>query len=170
MEEKKNNNFIWTIGGIILLIILLISVANFLENKKELDVIAHERELIQEGKVEASEEIVREIAEILKNREEDALEQYLTEDFSYWKNGETQSIDDFWNDLNYLVENKYSIEERENSIEDEETWFIYWNTNESITDKSSDLYCLQEIRIYLKRVVEEEFITYKIERIILNNK
>lgn len=169
MEEKKNNKFIWIIGGIILLIILLISVTNFLENKKELDVIAHERELIQEGKVEASEEIVREIAEILKNREEDALEQYLTEDFSYWKNGETQSIDDFWNDLNYLVENKYSIEERGNSIEDEETWFIYWNTNESITDKSSDLYCLQEIRIYLKRVVEEEFITYKIERIILNN-
>ena len=169
MEEKKNNKFIWIIGGIILHIILLISVTNFLENKKELDVIAHERELIQEGKVEASEEIVREIAEILKNREEDALEQYLTEDFSYWKNGETQSIDDFWNDLNYLVENKYSIEERGNSIEDEETWFIYWNTNESITDKSSDLYCLQEIRIYLKRVVEEEFITYKIERIILNN-
>ena len=53
MEEKKNNKFIWIIGGIILLIILLISVTNFLENKKELDVIAHERELIQEGKVEA---------------------------------------------------------------------------------------------------------------------
>lgn len=85
------------------------------------------------------------------------------------ENGKEQSITSFWNDLQYIVEDKCAWERRGNSTEDGRTYIIYWNTNEGIIDKSDSLYCLQKITIMLKKVVKEDIITYNIEKIILTD-
>ena len=83
--------------------------------------------------------------------------------------GKQQTISSFWTDLQYLTDDNYSWERRENSIENEKTYMIYWNTNVEISDKTDSLYCLQKINIYLKKVVETDKITYKVYRIILTD-
>ena len=71
--------------------------------------------------------------------------------------------------MQYIVENNYTWEKRNNSIEDEETYTIYWNTNKGIINKSDRLYCSQKITIILRKAVNEEIITYEIGKIILTD-
>lgn len=170
-NKKNDNKIVWVIGTIIFFVILIIFILNLSESKKELDAAKLEYNLIQEGKAKSSDDIINEIVAILKNRDEEKLTNYLTEDFSYINNSryESKYINEFWNDLQYLVDSNYDIEKRENSIETEETYFIYWNTNNLVTDRIDNLYCLQKIRIYLRKLIEQDQITYKIYRIILTD-
>ncbi len=170
-NKKNDNKIVWIIGTIVLIVILIIFIVDLSNSKKELDTAELEYNLIQEGKVKSSDNVINEIVAILKNRDEEKLTNYLTEDFSYINNSryESKYINEFWNDLQYLVDSNYDIEKRENSIETEETYFIYWNTNNLVTDRTDNLYCLQKIRIYLRKLIEQNHITYKIYRIILTD-
>ena len=92
----------------------------------------------------------------------------MADDFIYIDNNNYKSeyIDNVLRDLDYLVTN-YDTEKRNNSIKDEETYYIYWNINKMVKERTDELYCLQKIRIYLKRTVGLDDITYKIYKIIL---
>lgn len=171
MEEKKNNKVIWITGAIILIVILVILTPDLLDSKKELDTAKLEYNLIQEGKTTSSNEIINEIIEILKNRDEENLKNYLTEDFSYINDDryESKYVSELWNNLKYLVENSYEVEKRGNSIKDEETYIIYWNTNKTVKERTDRLYCLQKISIYLRKIVKQDEVTYQIYKIMLTD-
>lgn len=171
MVKENNNKVPWIIAIVILVIVLIIFVPDLIENKKDLENLKHEGELIEEGKVILDSDIINEIINIFKARKEEQLNSYITTDFTYINNNgvESNSLYELWNDLDYLVEDNYDIEKRGNSIQNEETYFIYWNTNKLVTDRNDNNYCLQELRIYLKKVVETDRITYKIYRIILTD-
>lgn len=175
-ENKKNTN-----GGLIfLLIFLLIIFVPILvwltsDNIKNANQVKHEEKLIEEGKIKTSNEVINEIIEILKNKDENKLKEYLSENFIYSDNDRSQSkyIHDFINDLTYLIKDNYEIEKRGNNLEDKETYRIYWNVVEENKkkeiDKTSKYYCLQKITIILKRVIKQDIITYEIEKIILTS-
>lgn len=165
----EKNKMTWIVGIVMLMLVLLAFIPGILNDKKEADELDHEKQLIEEGKVVTDTEVIEQIIKILKDRNEKSLSQYATTDSEYWRNGEKESMRSFWDDLKYLVENNYTLEARENSIEGQKTYIIYWNTNNVITDKTNSLYCLQKITIILKRVVKEDIITYNIKKIILTD-
>ena len=173
-SERNNNNsnkVVWITGLIILILVLLLFIPKLVDDKKELDELKYEGQLIQEGKVVSDTEVINEIVNILKERKKEQLNSYITADFTYVNNNgiESNSLYNFWNDLDYLVEDNYDIEKRGSSIQNEETYFVYWNTNNKVIDRNDNMYCLQELRIYLKKVVETDRITYKVYRIILTD-
>lgn len=180
MKEKRtqDNNtgcviVLFIIFLLVFLPILIGLVSNNIEKSKQQK---HEETLIAEGKVKTHNEVINEIVEIFKNRDEENLKEYLSEDFVYYKskeNIENKYVNYFFNDLDIYTTN-YEIEKRGNSIEDKETYKIYWNVVEENKkngiDKTSQYYCLQTITVILERTVKEDEITYEIERIILKNK
>lgn len=170
-RNNNSNKVVWITGLIILILVLLLFIPKLVDDKKELDELEYERQLIQEGKVISDTEVINEIVNTLKERKEEQLNSYIATDFTYINdNGiESNSLYNFWNDLDYLVEDNYDIEKRGNSIQNEETYFVYWNTNNKVIDRNDNMYCLQELRIYLKKVVETDRITYKVYRIILTD-
>lgn len=89
MVKENNNKVTWIIAIVILVIVLMIFVPNLIKNKKELENLEHEGELIEEGKVISDSEVINEILNILKERNENRLNQYITTDFEYWKNRKT---------------------------------------------------------------------------------
>lgn len=170
MKKKQDNKSVWITGGIILAIILLIFIPEIIKGKKKLDTVKREYNLIQEGKVKNDNEVINEIIDILRNRDKDKLEQYLKDDFVYINNDnyESKYISGFWNDLKYFT-GKYYLEKRENSIKDEETYWIYWDIPEELAYEQYSQYSLQRIFVYLKRTVKENVITYEINKIILRD-
>lgn len=175
---EKGNNEKNTTGCLIvfliafLLIFLPILIGMIANNINTSNQAKHEMKLIEEGKVKTHNEVINEIVEILKNRDEKKLEEYLADDFIYYKskeNIENKYVNYFFNDLDVLVSN-FEIENTQDAIGDNEAYEIYWNVIEKNKeygiDKNSNYYCLQKIRIILEKVVKEE-ITYEIERIIL---
>lgn len=175
MENKKENNITKGNGlgcAVIFLIIVLIIFVPVISNTlQEQENITKENNLIKEGKTVSAQIVIEEIVQILKDRNEEELKKYLTDDFSYWDNNRNESkyTTSFWRELKYLVEDNYDIEKRGNSIKDEETYYIYWNTNELVKERADRYYCLQKISIYLRRIVETDKITYKVYKIILTN-
>ncbi len=165
---NKNNG---TGCAIVLFIIfLIIFIPMLIGSIGNLNKTKHETKLIEEGKTKNHNEVMNEIIEVLKNRKEEDLKKYLTDDFVYMNNNgyESKYISGFWNDLKYFT-GKYYLEKRENSIKDEETYWIYWDIPEELTYEQYSQYSLQRIFVYLKRTVKENVITYKINKIILRD-
>lgn len=132
----------------------------------------HEQQLIEEKKVKTAEEVIYELAEIFKNKDESKIKEYLSEDFSYYDNENIKHKypSSFFKDLKVLT-SSYDIERRGNSIQDEETYRIYWNVVElnKKWGRESEYYCLQRIEVMLKREIKENVITYEVEKLVLKN-
>lgn len=172
MEEKKQDNkVVWIVGAVMLILIILAFVPGLVENKQNLDILKQEEQLIKEGKVKTHDEVINEIIEILKERKQEKLEEYLADEFTYVDNDRNNSkySSSLWTDLKYLVEDNYDIEKRANDTKNQETYRIYWNINKLVKERTDRLYCLQKITISLKRVVKQDIVTYEIEKIMLTD-
>ncbi len=178
-QHKNNSNTNETgclIGVLILVLIIFVPmiVSPIIQQFDISNSEKHEAKLIEEGKVKSADTVINEFTQIIKNREKEKVKNYLTNDFTYIDNNryETKYIEDynFWNDLKLLT-STYDIEKRGNSIKDEATYRIYWNVvgNNKNEDRASRYYCLQKLDIFLRKVVEEEQIIYKIYKIRLTN-
>jgi len=177
MEEKKNQIPVNKNNGtgcaiVLFIIILIIFIPMLIGSIGSLNKTKHETKLIEEGKTKTESEIINEIIEILKSKDEIQLKKYLSKEFIYYDNDnlEHRYISSFLDDLKILA-TSYDIERRGNDIKDKETYRIYWNVveqNKSL-GKTNQYYCLQKITILLNRVVKEDIITYEIEKIILSN-
>lgn len=173
IEEKKNGGTGCAIVFFIIFLIIFVPILIGLisNNIEKLNQTKHEAKLIEEGKTKTHDEVINEIVEILKSRKEIELKKYLSDDFKYFNNerAESKFIDNFFKDLKYLVENRYDIEKRGNDIKNQETYRIYWNTNNLVKERADRLYCLQKITVVLNRAIKEDIITYDIEKIILTD-
>jgi len=179
VDKNNQNNKNSGLGCLILVLILVafifvplivIPISQNIENSNK---EKHIEQLTKEGKVKSSNDILNEIIEIFKNKDEEKLREYLSDDFLYYdeNNIEHKYASDFFMSLQFLM--SYEIEKRDNSIQDEETYRIYWNTVEQNIKngiiKGEYGYCLQTITIVLKKVVKQDVITYEIERIMLKD-
>ena len=174
-EANKNEGIGCLIGILILAAIIFVpliigTISSSLESSKTK---AHEQQLIKEGKVKDASEVINEIIGILKNKDEIQLKGFLSKDFTYYDNNNTEhKYSSFLEDLK-ILSSSYDIEKRGNSIQDEETYRIYWNTVEQNIKngikKGERGYCIQTITIILKRATKQDAITYEIEKIILKD-
>lgn len=173
-NEKSTSGCLIVFFMVFLLIFLPILIGLLSKDIKVLNQEKHEAKLIEEGKTKTHNEVINEIAEILKNKDKEKIKDYLAIDYTYYDNNniEHKYISSFFNDLT-IYTTDYEIEERGNDLKDEETYRIYWNVVEDNKkkgiDKTSQYYCLQKITIMLKKVVKENEITYEIEKIILTD-
>lgn len=172
-KHNKNDSLTFLIAILILVVIIFVpiiinSISKSIETSNQ---AKHEAKLVEEKKIKTDNQVIDEIIEILKKRDEIGLKEYLSDDFEYFNNDRTESkfIDNFLKDLKYLVENNYDIEKIGNDIKNQETYRIYWNTNSLVKEKNNRLYCLQKITVLLSRIVKEDIITYEIEKIILTD-
>lgn len=172
---KENNNYRIGCCIVILMLVAIIFVSmiiGIISTRIETsNQDKHEQQLIQEGRTKTHDEVINEIVGILKNRDEIELKKYLSEDFKYFDNNriESEFIDNFFKDLKYLVENNYDIEIRGNDIQNQETYRIYWNTNNLAENRNDRFYCLQQIQVVLSKIVKEDIITYEIKKIMLTD-
>ena len=158
---------------IIFVPILIGLISNNIEKSNQ---AKHEAKLIEEGKVKTHNEVINEIVEILKNKDEKKLKEYLATDYIYYDNDniEHKYISSFYEDLNIYTAS-CEIERRgDTNSNDWATYRIYWNIVEENKkkgiDKTSQYYCLQTITIMLRKVIKQNEITYDIEKIILKDK
>lgn len=154
-----------------LLVVILTLVSLMSKNIKVSKQEKQEQKLIQEGNVVDSNKFMEELVEILKKRDEEKLKDYLSSDFSYYNNNNTESkyINNFWSDLKFYTGKSY-IEERGDTLNQEnKTFWIYWDIPEQLEYKQYSQYSLQKICIYMRRIVKEDIITYEINQIILKN-
>lgn len=153
---------------LILLPILIGALSNNIETSNQ---AKHESKLIEEDKVESADTIINQITDILKNRDKEQINQYLSDDFIYYNNDNIKSkfISGFWNELKYYTGKHYIEQRGDTSNEESKTFWIYWDIPEQIEYKQYADYSLQKICIYMKRVVKEDSITYEINQIILKN-
>ena len=102
---------------------------------------------------------------------EEKLKEYLSSDFNYWDDNNTESkyVYKFWSDLKFYT-GKHYIEERGDITDTNyKTFWIYWDIPEQLEYKQYSQYSLQKICIYMRKVVKEDIITYEINQIILKN-
>lgn len=169
--EKKNNRS-WLVGLIVIVVIIVLicgpmlvdSISEWAETKKEY-------ELLQEGKVEDSEDVIKQIVEILKNEQKNEIESYLSDDFKYYdyNNLESCFVDGMWRDLQPLTSN-YDIERRgDTSSDDMATYRVYWNVEDLSLSRDDLNYCSQILTIILQRVISQDNLTYEISSIMLTN-
>lgn len=154
-----------------LLVVILTLVSLMSKNIKVSKQEKQEQKLIQEGNVVDSNKFMEELVEILKKRDKEKLKDYLSSDFSYYNNNNTESkyINNFWSDLKFYTGKSY-IEERGDTLNQEnKTFWIYWDIPEQLEYKQYSQYSLQKICIYMRRIVKEDIITYEINQIILKN-
>lgn len=154
-----------------LLVVILTLVSLMSKNIKVSKQEKQEQKLIQEGNVVDSNKFMEELVEILKKRDEEKLKDYLSSDFSYYNNNNTESkyINNFWSDLKFYTGKSY-IEERGDTLNQEnKTFWIYWDIPEQLEYKQYSQYSLQKICIYMRRIVKEDIIIYEINQIILKN-
>lgn len=165
----KKRNIIVFIAFLLVVILTLVSLMskNIKESKQE----KHEQKLIQEGNVVDSNKFIEEIVEILKNRDEEKLKKYLSSDFNYWDNNNTESkyIYNFWSDLKFYTGKHYIEERGDVTDQNYKTFWIYWDIPEQLEYKQYSQYSLQKICIDIRKVVKENIITYEINQIILKN-
>lgn len=158
---------------IIFIPILIGLISNNIETSNQ---AKHEAKLIEDGKTKTHNQVINEIVERLKNKDEGKLKEYLADDFIYYDNDniEHKYISNFCEDLN-IYTTSCEIERRGDiSANDWATYRIYWNIVEENKkngiDKTNQYYCLQTITIMLRKVVKENEITYEIEKIILKDR
>ena len=174
--EKQNNGtgcliVFFVIFLLIFVPILIGVISNNIENSNK---VKHEQRLIEDGKIKTHNEVINEILEILKSRNETKLKEYLADDFTYYDNNniEHKYLSSFFEDLKIFHLN-YEIEQRGNDIKNQETYRIYWNVIEENKKrgikKQEQYYCLQKITIILERAVKADEITYEIKKIILTD-
>lgn len=176
-NDKKNTEGYLIIFLIIFLLIFLPILIRLISNNiNTSNQVKHEAKLVEEGKIKTHNEVINEIIEILKNKNNDNLREYISNDFVYYDNDNIahRYISDFLQDLK-ILSSTYEIERRgDTNLNDLTTYRIYWNIVEENKkrgiDKTNSYYCLQKITIMLKRVVKENEITYEIEKIILKDK
>lgn len=175
-NDKKNTYGYLIIFLIIFLLIFLPILVGLISNNINASNQAkHEAKLIEEGKTKTHNEVINEIIELLKNKDNENLREYISNDFVYYDNDNIahRYISDFLQDLK-ILSSTYEIERRgDTNLNDLATYRIYWNIVEENKkrgiDKTNSYYCLQKITIMLKRVVKEDIITYEIQKIVLNN-
>lgn len=173
-NKKSINSYLIVFLIVFLIIFLPILIGLISNNIKVSNQEKHEEKLIEEGKTKTHNEVINEIAEILKNKDKEKIKDYLAIDYTYYDNNNIKHkyISSFFDDLT-IYTTDYEIEKRGNDLKDEETYRIYWNVVEENKkkgiDKTSQYYCLQKITIMLKKVVKENEITYEIERIVLTD-
>ncbi len=162
-------------GIVLLILVAIIFVPMIFNSLSNLNKTKQEGKLIQEGKIIPASEIINEIVDILKNKDENKLEMYLSDNFKYYDNNnyESKFASGFLSDLK-ILSSSYEVERRGDTGQSEvATYRIYWNVveNNKINgfDKTSQYYCLQEITIMLKKVTKEHVITYEIDKIILTD-
>lgn len=166
----KNTKIKYLIISIIVIIIFLIpALKGLISSNNNLQNSKNKAELLKNNKTISSETIINEIAETIKSKDISKLKQYAITDCKYYdNNNKEQDLTIFLNNIeNYNSE--YFIEHRENSINDEETYIIYWNKTDGILNKTDIAYCKQKIIIILQEVVEKDVITYKIKQINIQN-
>lgn len=172
IQEQKNGKVVYLILFIIFIVVLIPFISIASQSVENLNKSKHEAKLIEEGKTKTQDEVINEIIEMLKCKDEEELKQYLSEEFRYYDNDnkEYKYTTNFFRDLGTLTSN-YETEQRSNDIKDKETYRIYWNVVEKNKEygvkRGEQYYCLQTITIMLKRVVKQDEITYQIEKIIL---
>jgi len=171
VKENKNSRICYCV--IILILVAIIFIPIISNSIKEYKTQKHIEQLIANGKVKKPEEVLNEIIEALKGKNEKQIEEYIADEFKYYNrnNSESISISSLLMDLQVLA-SSYEIERRGNINKDEYiTYYIYWNVVEqnknSGVNKAEQYYCLQKIHIYLKKIVKEDIITYEIEKIRL---
>lgn len=154
-----------------LLVVILTLVSLMSKNIKASKQEKHEQKLIQEGNVVDSNKFIEEIVELLKNRDEEKLKKYLSSDFNYWDNNNTESkyIYNFWSDLKFYTGKHYIEERGDVTDQNYKTFWIYWDIPEQLEYKQYSQYSLQKICIDIRKVVKENIITYEINQIILKN-
>lgn len=168
----KKNNKSWLVGLVVIVVIIALicgpmlvdSISEWAETKKEY-------ELLQEGKVEDSEDVINQIVEILKNEQKNEIESYLGDDFKYYdyNNLESSFVDGMWKDLQPLTGN-YDIERRGDTTSDDmATYRVYWNVEDLSLSRDDLNYCSQILTIILKRVIRQDKLTYEISSIMLTN-
>ena len=150
----RENKFIFVIGATILIVVLIIFLPGLIEDKKELEMSKLEYNLTLEGKTTSARNITE--------SKYDEASKYLSKDCKLidYNNRERAKLE-------YCLEklaqySSYKIEERENSIKDEETYRILWNgTNFEDTN--------QVITICLKKEINQNEVTYKIYKVIFTD-
>lgn len=179
-EEHKNNSNTTGTGcliGVLILALIIFTPMIISPIIQQIEISNNEKHvasLIEQGKVKGHDEVINEVIELLKNRDENKLKAYLANDFKYYDDNSRESvyIHGFLNDLKLLT-SSYEIEKRGNSIPDKETYVIYWDIVEANKDRGINRaereYCLQKITIMLRKVVKENIITYEVEKIILTD-
>ena len=168
MKESNKTGIIVSLFFLIIVVMIFIPIiSGTLSEQSKID---KEQQLLESLETIPAEQIIKEITELLSKRDETQLKSYIDKEFTYIDNTNHTSnyIDGFWRDLKYLVTN-YDIEHRANSIDGQETYFIYWNTNEKAEGRADQFYCLQKINIKLVKTIEQDKVTYKIRQIILTN-
>lgn len=173
IEKTKNDTTHYLIVFLIifLLIFLPILIGLVSSNIENTNQSKHEEKLIEEGKVKTHSDVINEIVDILKKRDEEKLKEYLSSDFNYWDDNNTESkyIYKFWSDLKFYT-GKHYIEERGDITDTNyKTFWIYWDIPEQLEYKQYSQYSLQKICIDIRKVVKENIITYEINQIILKN-
>lgn len=178
MEESKQTNKSNGTGCaivffiIFLLIFVPILIGLISNNMQVSNQAKHEKNLLEQGKTKSHNDVINEIIETLKNKNEAELKEFLSKDFLYYDNNniEHKYISSFLEDLK-ILSSSYDIEQRGNDIKDQETYRIYWNVveqNKSL-GRANQYYCLQKVTVILNRVVKDDIITYEIEKIILTD-
>ena len=179
MNKKNSKNEIWIFVLVILIIVSIMAgsiiigtISNSIKSSTE---SKHEEMLIKDGKTKTSNEVIDEIIELLKNKNESELEKYLSDNFIYYDNNNYghKYLSYFLDDLG-IYTTSYEIERRNDTFQDDiATYKVYWNVveenkNKGI-DKTNQYYCLQKIAVILRRIVKQDIITYEIEKIVLIN-
>lgn len=159
MEEKKNKN--WICVAIVLVIIILGAITlNIVDYQiKEASSNGTSKEVI------SINTIANEVMKAIENRDEKSLDKYLSNGYVYI-DGDNQKhnyIKDFWEDLEQDVTENHKMVNKGNSMDDEETYWIYWNIPKETTYQNAR----QTIMIYFRKIEKEEEITYQIYEIIL---
>lgn len=184
MEEKqhvqvdKNNGSGCTIVLFIVFLLIFVPmliglISNNIETSNQ---AKHEAKLIEDGKTKTHHQVIDEIVEMLKNKDEGKLKEYLADDFIYYDNDniEHRYLDSFIEDLQIYTSSCETERRGDTNQNDTATYWVYWNVVEKNKDngvhKTDTNYCLQRIHIYLKRGVKEDIITYEIEKIILKDR
>lgn len=172
-QPQKTNKTGYLIAFIIVLVVFIPFIIVVSQSVESLNNSKHESKLVEEGKTKTHNEVINEVIEILKGKDENKLKSYLAEEFKYYDNDneEYKYTGKFFRDLDIFF-TSYEIEKRGDiNRNDFATYRIYWNIVEE--NKKNGIkqgehgYCLQTITIMLKRVVKQEEITYQIEKIIL---
>lgn len=155
-ETKKVFYKSWKFWGVIVLLIIILAPAI-----KDIMEINHEMKLSEEGKIVSAREITNRFKDALKDMNYSEVNYLLSEDCKMYYNSEQQyRLTSFLENLENYED--YMIEKRGNSIDDEETYRIYWN---GLNYSNSS----QIIDLYMRKKVKKDEITYEIYMIRLTD-
>lgn len=172
MEEKKEKQSIGYLIVVLIIFAIIVIVPllnNISESQKKLEEAKHEGELIKEGKTISDSKITQFLIDDLQNNRIEKSKEYFDTNFTYIddKNNKYNNPEQLIQDVKPITQG-YHIEQRKNELENQETFFLYWNVPvENIKNyiEHND----QVLKIYLEKIIEKDRIYYKINKIILTN-